>query len=215
MQFRFTRVSETKKLGPIPSVISEASTCPTTCPLKNNGCYAENFPLSMWWKRLSLNLKELSFKIRRLPEGQLWRYAIAGDLPGDGVNINKGQLAELVLANKGRRGFTYTHYLPTPDNLDAIQHAIQNGFVINMSANNLTQADYYMSLDLPTAVVLPSGTTRPVRTPGGNMVVPCPATQGEANCSTCQLCSIINRRVAIGFPAHGAKKKLVNTVAGG
>lgn len=49
-------------------------------------------------------------------------------------------LGELVAANIGRRGFTYSHYRDAAS-LEWIKHANQWGFTINLSANNLTDAD--------------------------------------------------------------------------
>lgn len=212
MKFRFTAISETKKLGPIPSVIADRGTCPTTCPLKSNGCYADNFPLSMWWGRVNLTLDDLCNKLKALPLGQLWRYAIAGDLPGDGININRGQLNQLVAAAKGTRGFAYTHYLPTPHNKRAIEEAIAEGFTINLSANNFKEVDKYKAMGLPVVTLLPKGTTLNTMTPAGHTVVPCPADTRGVTCSTCKLCSVPHRKVVVGFPTHGSKQHLAERV---
>jgi hypothetical protein len=48
--------------------------------------------------------------IRSLPAGQLWRHNQAGDLPHSGGRISRRFIRGIVAANRGRRGFTYTHH---------------------------------------------------------------------------------------------------------
>ena len=48
-------------------------------------------------------------QVRKLAKSELWRHNQAGDLAGEGDSIDLNALNELVLANRGRRGFTYTH----------------------------------------------------------------------------------------------------------
>jgi hypothetical protein len=105
MLFYFTRVSSNRKTGPMPVVTASKKTCPTSCPLQDNGCYAEAGPLAILWRAVSSGSKGISFadlsrKIRPLPRGQIWRYGQAGDLPGEGDEIDGDQLGELAAANR-------------------------------------------------------------------------------------------------------------------
>jgi len=97
-----------------------------------------------------------------------------------------------------------------------LHDAINNGFCINASANNIDQADYYHnSLNMPTVVVLPTiATEKSYQTEGGNTIVTCPATiRDDVTCATCGLCAKGDRSFIIGFPAHGARKKKANQIA--
>ena len=172
--FHFVRSSSNVKLGFIPATSTSKDSCPPTCSFKGNGCYAESGPISINWKRVSDGtrggtLDELCSHIRDLPRGQLYRHNQAGDLKPLGPGrIDTKALQQLVDANKGRKGFTYTHYLPTPSNAKAIKAANDDGFTINLSAETLAQADEYAALGIaPVVVPLPIGTDRPLRTPGG------------------------------------------------
>lgn len=111
-----TRAAGNSKTGPIPVTTSIKSTCPTSCPLKGNGCYAEAGPISWHWKAVGENrgysLEQLCEEISALPKHQLWRWAQASDLPGDGEYIDEVALAKITKANTGRNGFGYTHYDP-------------------------------------------------------------------------------------------------------
>lgn len=84
---KFIRMTENRKTGYIPVVYSDKTTCPDSCPFKQTGCYAKTGLTRFAWNRLKnsgTNTKWNSFlaEIRDLPSNQLWRYGVAGDLPG-------------------------------------------------------------------------------------------------------------------------------------
>lgn len=211
MQVSLTRISSNIKTGPIPVSTSTKAWCPTGCTLKGNGCYADSGPLAIHWKRITEGVRgvewgEFCGQIRKLPRDQLWRHNQAGDLPGDGEEIDADMLMQLCAANGGKRGFTYTHYDPFT-NRDAIAAANERGFTVNMSAESLEEADHFAALQCgPVVTLLPIGTKTQCKTPQGRRVVVCPATYREdVSCATCQLCQR-QRDVIVGFPAHGTSK---------
>jgi hypothetical protein len=148
--------------------------------------------------------------IAALPDGQLWRHNQAGDLPGDGHTVDPVALGELVCANIGKRGFTYSHYRDGAS-LSWIKTANEWGFTVNLSANSLSDADTLADTGAgPVVVVLPSDQTDNTRTPAGRRVVVCPATQrDDVSCATCQLCAR-QRDAIVGFPAHGTRKRTID-----
>jgi hypothetical protein len=205
------------KTGHIPVTVTSAAHCPPYCE-QWDGCYAKYGPVSWHWRKVSNGERgyswgELCADIAALPEGQLWRHNVSGDLLRIGFKIDAKALRQLVKANQGKRGFTYTHHNPAAgDNASLIREANAAGFTVNLSANNLPHADKLKALGIaPVAVVLPptvSGETTPkLSTPGGNVVVVCPATyRDKISCETCKLCAVVDRKVIVGFPAHGAGK---------
>lgn len=218
----FTRKSSNEKIGPIPATVSERKTCPPSCPFYDAGCYAGVGPVSWHWKKVTAgqrgdNWATLCAQVSALPVGQLWRHNVAGDLPGDGVTIDQKALGELVRANMKKRGFTYTHYPATADNLDAVRVANLHGFTINLSANNLEHADQLAALNVaPVVTVLPEHNDGvKLTTPAGRPVAICPATYRDTNCKECQLCQRQDRAVIVGFPAHGAQKRAADIIARG
>jgi len=221
LRVHLTLKSRNKKTGEIPVSTTTAATCPDACPLRDNGCYAlflHGFWQSVTSGRNGGTWKAFIRNLAKIPAGQLWRMNQAGDLPGDRVSLDADKLAELAQANKGRRGFTYTHYSPTPHNLKAIAAAIAEGFVINLSANNLKHADRLAALGVaPVACVLPGtvdgNVTRTLETPAGRKVAVCPATYLDTNCKACGLCARADRGVIVGFPAHGAGNKRASAIA--
>jgi hypothetical protein len=206
--------SANTKTGPIPVSTTTRATCPLNCAMRE-GCYASSGPLALHWNAVSNGTRGTDWStfvgaIAALPDGQLWRHNQAGDLPGDGHTVDPVALGQLVAANTGRRGFTYTHYRDA-QSLDWVRHANQWGFTVNLSANDLRDADTLADTGAgPVVVVLPSDATDNTRTPAGRRVVVCPATQrDDVSCATCQLCAR-QRETIVGFPAHGTRKRTID-----
>ena len=212
--YHFSPCSRNAKTGPIPTSTTAADTCPRSCPMFST-CYAKGGPQAMHWNKVTnrergRTLRNLCDHVSALPENQVWRHNVSGDLPGTGERINGRQLQLLVNANAGKRGFTYTHKRPeVADNAAHIARANRDGFTINLSANTLAETDEYLALDIgPVVTVLPADQTENTRTPNGARVVVCPATQrDDVTCATCKLCQVRDRGVVIGFPVHGSRKR--------
>jgi hypothetical protein len=216
VQVGLTMVSRNVKTGAIPVSITERKTCPDSCPFKKTVCYADNGPLAIHWNRISdgragTGWYEFLDKVKAMPRFQLWRHNQAGDLPGNGDTLDRIALAELVDANRGRRGFTYTHKpLKDSEDVEAVRNANRQGFTVNLSGNNLEHADELADKDCaPVVCVLPADVVGnvPVHTPKGRRVVVCPATyRDNTTCASCGLCARADRKVIVGFPVHGNGK---------
>src|SRR5215204_3177658 len=112
--YHLVRYSQNRKLGGMPASISTSATCPMRCPLKDRGCYARFGPLSWQWAKVTAGTLGGSWAqfvaaVRALPRGILWRHNEAGDLPGTGDRLDTRKLLELAQANRGKRGYAYTH----------------------------------------------------------------------------------------------------------
>jgi hypothetical protein len=228
IQVHFTLSSSNAKTGAIPVSTTSANTCPDSCPLKfGGGCYANGGPLGMHWRKVTDGKRGSGWEdfrraVASLPQGQLWRHNQAGDLPGENDRISVPMLEDLVRANKGRRGFTYTHK-PVLDrqrgevveNREAIAKANREGFTINLSANGLKHADELAALKIaPVVTLLPSGIEDNTTTPNGRKVVVCPAQKIDGiTCAKCRLCARADRSVIIGFIPHGNAKRKTGAVA--
>ena len=123
---------------------------------------------------------------------------------------------KIARANRGRRGFTYTHKPATRDNLAAIREAHALGFTINLSADNAAAADRLARHNLPVVVVIPANADKVSRTPRGRKIVLCPAESSDrVTCATCGLCAVADRSYFIGFKPKGIRRKHVNKLAQG
>lgn len=225
MNFHLTPVSGNAKTGPIPVSTSHKDTCPDACPLKAKGCYASGGPSNIHWKAVTegkrgVDWEQFLLQVKAIRKGSLWRHNQAGDLPGKNELIDAVALDQLVMANKGRKGFTYTHYNPFEGlNGAVIEVANTQGFTINLSGNNMQHADELKAnFKAPVVVIMPMADENPkVRyTPAGNKVVRCPAEYSDkVSCATCGLCQVADRNYIIGFTAHGVSKKHVSLIAKG
>ena len=231
-KFLITRRSANPITGPIMVTTSPRFTCPAACLLKKTGsgplagaCYAEHGALGGYvWTLLDRALAgetimngvrvygfdELLYVIRSLPPGSIWRHNVAGDLISNNqVTIDRSALRSLTEANRGRRGFTFTHYdvINNLANRQAIQEANETGFTINLSANSLEHADQLADLRIaPVTVILSEYADKNMRTPAGRLVVICPTrTHPGVTCATCGLCAR-QRSTFIGLPATGGLK---------
>lgn len=220
MRVHLTPKSKNAKTGPIPVSTTERRSCPDACPFKGNGCYAESGPLLLHWRKVSEGERGMSWakfcdKIEALPADQLWRHNQAGDLPHSAGDIDMLALGRLVTANRGKRGFTYTHHVMNATNVRAVKFANELGFTINLSANNLKHADELLAKKCgPVVTVVPSGVRENTVTPNGAKVVICPATvRDDVSCASCQLCQRANRDCVVAFPAHGTQQKKASEVA--
>lgn len=222
MLVHFSIRSSNVKTGPIPVSTASAETCSDDCPLKGNGCYAGSGPLSWHWRKVTAGLRGVSWSeycnaIETLDDGQLWRHAQAGDLPGVNHAIDGLMLAQLIAANEGKRGFTYTHkpVLTNKRNAMLVRLANAQGFTINLSANNLAQADQLSDLAIgPVVTIVAIDAPEKQTTPAGRTVIVCPAqSRDDITCASCGLCQRQDRTVIVGFRAHGTAKRKAERIA--
>ena len=240
-----TMKSNNKKVGKIPVSTTTAATCPSVCPFNHaneGGCYANAGPLAMHWAKVSEGQRGDTWsvfigKVANMKADTLWRHNQAGDLPGDGKLLDAQANFQLSEANKGKRGWTYTHYdvLNYEGNALIVQEMVADGFVVNLSGNNLAHADALYDLGIaPVTTVMPIEYERKsvkgewtetlaeykarvdvsnIKTGAGRKVTVCPATyMDDVSCESCGLCARL-RDTIVGFPAHGNGKKKADAVA--
>ena len=225
MKVHFKRISGNDKTGPIPVTMSPKDSCPDNCGLKGSGCYAQSGNVNIHWSRLSdgrydnsnnvFEWSEFCAQIKALPRRQIWRHNSAGDLPAIGSTIDSAMMLELIEANKGRAGFTYTHHavIDNPENQRVVKYSNDNGFTVNLSADNLEMADNLSDLNIgPVVCIMPIDCNKVEKTPKGRFIVQCPATYNDdVTCSNCGICAK-QRKAIIGFPVHGTGKKKAQKV---
>ena len=213
--------SSNAKVGPIFITNSSRDTRPDSCPFIKNGCYADaGFHTRLNWDKVTAGSRGDSFevfldKIAAIKDGSLWRHNVSGDLAGSNDVIDVDKLQKLTQANTGKRGFTYTHYPVTDDNLAAVEAANAGGFTVNLSANSAAEAVRYAQSDTTAPIVC----VLPIDSPAkqvidGVTIVTCPATyKDDVTCKSCKLCSVADRSVVVGFPAHGTQAKKAQLIA--
>jgi hypothetical protein len=216
MRTLFVAKSGNRKVGPIPVTYRERKSCPPSCPQYRKGCYGDDFHTSLAWNladRSGLTTRQLAAKIAALPDGQLWRGEVVGDIVGVGEKVDAYELGLIVRANIGRKGFTYSHK-QSAQAIRWIRHANAWGYTINLSADDAGEADRLADLQAgPVVCIVPVDTPEHSYTPSGRAIVICPAQTRDLTCSVCQLCQKADRKSIVGFRAHGTKTNLVNARA--
>ena len=163
-------------------------------------------PLAIHWAQVSsgkrgLDLETFCDQLRALPAGTPFRHNQAGDLPGANDRIDREAAESIAKAAAHLDGWTYTHY-PPRGNLRSLR-AVSRGLVVNLSANDLAQADEYSRTGLPVVCVVPADHPERSTTPDGRPVVVCPEQTGRAaSCADCMLCARPSRRVVVAFRRH-------------
>jgi len=209
--------SDPKKSDPVATTISSKSTC-YKCPFTGLGCYAENFPMSLHWGRVSDGSRGVDWRqhladLATLPQGGKLRLNAAGDLPQTMGRISRRYLTALsdVVKDRALKAWTYTHHDPASgENAALIRRAQRSGLTINVSTETESAADRAVAAGLPAVLACPSSETRNTwHTPAGNVVLVCPAQRRDTSCSDCMLCHQggRGRRVIVAFVAHGTSKK--------
>ena len=159
-----------RKTGDIPTAYVARESCPLDCPLLGRGCYAETGNVGLHWRRMRGVpwARFCQMVAEKLGPRQVWRYAVAGDLPGFRGLIDRAALQLLTAANMRRPVIAYTHK-PVLDgehpaalaNRRFIAEAIAGGFLVNLSANDPYHADALADLDLaPVVTILPHAYAR-------------------------------------------------------
>lgn len=222
----FTARSEDPSLGPIPASCTfyvprfDVMQALAAQYARAKGPLTEGLILRRYLRFLSadpgLSWDAFCEQVALLPPGQLWRHNVKGDLPGDPLQfqLDAEPLEQLVRANRGKRGFTFSRFHPKfADNAELIAYATLMGFTVNMEANSLTEADELLKWQIaPVVVRVPEDTPPILHTPDDNQVVICPQSlRRGVTCATCQLCAQAEPRHRdrdrdiVAFPIPGLK----------
>lgn len=218
-RYKLTPRSSNTKTGPIATTMSDRGTCPDSCLFKGSGCYADNFPLSLHWDRLTRgetggDWLDLVHQLRRasLPAGSLLRHNVAGDLPHDAGKISKAGAHNLaaIFREANVQAFTYTHHKQDGHNLPTIREISSRGLFVNLSCDSEEQASKRHREGFAAVCVVRDDETRKAWTDShGTRFKVCPAQLADGvTCQTCKACAG-PRDYVVAFIAHGAKRRKV------
>lgn len=195
-----TLKSGNSKIGPLAQTTREQSSCPTTCPLFSNGCYARGriFTQATKWGREELDqVRALS---KTLPPGRGLRLNVAGDFLSEDGTPDVEYISACNAVAEERPDvmiIAYTH---------AWRTLTPNMFRFGVNASCETDAE------IEEARAMGWGTVTINAEPGamvaGTRIVRCPAeTRDDVTCATCMLCAKTPKiNTTVTFTAHGAGK---------
>jgi hypothetical protein len=207
----FIPESGDKKTGRISVTYTDNSSCPARCPFKGHGCYAENFPCCLQWKKAPVKgvvASELKQVINNSAHTNVIRHNVAGDLgKNNSNNIDKDLLDSLITAYEGLTAYTYTHTAINKHNVELVKKASDKGFVINFSTETVKDMKKAVQAGC-NAVITVNSMENNVTTVEGVKIVKCPNSyKDNMQCKNCGLCWLKNRKFVVAFPVHGNKKR--------
>jgi len=206
--------SSNSKIGNIAATyLPIKSTCPSTCALKDNGCYAQIGNVGFQVRRLErLTEGKKAYDIIRaeareiiakgkLANGKTLRLHVSGDARTD----KSAKLLAKAANYWDGKVYTYTHawrsvnreswgaisVLASCENIEDAKAALKRGYVPSIVVSEHVGARTYMK--------------------DGVKVIPCPSQTKGITCEQCNLCMndkmLLEQGAAIGFAVHGTSKK--------
>lgn len=200
------------------------NSCPTTCALRNNGCYGENSYVGIISRRLDRESEKLSaleiakaeakvidnsYNRKGIPPETILRLHVSGDsrtVAGSKI-INKA--IGRWINRGGKVAFSYSHcwknvnrdiwnnvsMLASIDSIEDVDLAVKNGYACTIVVADHLSDKFY-------------------RLKGSDIKwVPCPAQVKKISCIDCKLCfnadKLYNINCGIVFSAHGIRKNII------
>jgi len=209
-----TRNSKTGRVD--LSVYRSHGTCSPTCPLWNNGCYAENYPnLFMIADRYGFEgddytpLIEAIDKVRSMSgKNAVVRFNVSGDYLDDHNQPDKAYI-EATNHARGLNVLSYTHawrvldpqWFYTTTRPNASCDTLRDVVIARDAGWSTTIVDPYDGID-------PWGEAMAAREGFLN----CLHTEVGLQCVDCKLCARTSRKSTVVFPVHGTKKRAAKEV---
>ena len=211
-------ISENSKLGKISVTMASQSSCPSSCPLRGAGCYAETGRANLVTSRLNLSpernatiIAQLEAEaIRRLSGRRMLRLHAVGDCTTDeGAKLLAEACAEHT-AKMGKKVYTYTHGHETA-------RESWGDISVLRSCETMTQVEKAHNDGYASALVVESHPSDLAQKNGEFTIIPCPQQTGRVkDCASCQMCTndkkLHAKKAVIAFAIHGAREKRAKEV---
>lgn len=217
--------SKNSKVGDVSATYVALKSCPTSCPLRGEGCYAELGKVGMYVRRLDRNAagqdvdgRDMARAEAREIDSLSGKRALRLHVSGDSRTFVNARIvanaAERYMARGGQKVWSYTHAWR-----DVAREA-WGAVSVLASCESLDDAAQALDEGYAPAVVVdahPADGKASRVNAHGIKLIPCPAqTRDDVTCADCKLCwnddMLRSRRAAIAFAAHGPKAKQVRTL---
>lgn len=206
--------SGNEKVGQISITYASQASCPTTCPLRNSGCYAELGRIGMITQKLNQSTadalevaREEAEAIRKLAKTSIRPLRLHG--VGDCPTAESADIVSEACEEYKGPVYTYTHAWRD------VPRAAWRDVSVLASGESLDDAVDAMEQGYAAAIVVPEHEgPRPYIgfDSRGNAVLvqPCPQqTTPGVTCNTCRLCmkdeKLLSQKRVIAFAAHGQR----------
>lgn len=201
-------ISANKKTGYVAATYASQSSCPSSCPLFKQGCYAETGHVGIQTHRLNKSLiidqteiAQIEAKgIRSLKGGIPLRVHVVGDCA---TNESASIVSQAMIEYKGN-AWTYTHAWRDVD------HSSWNGAAVLASCESTEDVKAASAKGYATALIVDKHDSDNAYIRDGIKIIPCPEQTKGVQCNSCKLCfKPQNLKGTIGFAAHGIQVKKV------
>lgn len=209
--------SDNSKIGRASATYAAQATCPTTCPLLNNGCYAEDGYVAFTTKRLAGNVRQETPEelaqaeadaVDQLPGTRPLRLHVVGDCTTDAGARILAAAAARYTAKHGQVVWTYTHAWRQ------IKRKSWGGIKVRASVESVSEAAEAKRRGYPVMLVVAEHLGAWAYPTEAGKTIPCVNQTRGATCTDCKLCWTSDETIAIA--AHGrAVKKVRGVVARG
>lgn len=204
-------------------------TCPDSCPLKNNGCYAETGNAGFQTRRLNALAAKANTKrgrvalireiatleaagIRKLSGDRQLRVHVVGDCTDHiAASLVGGAMLDHT-AKQGKAAWTYTHAWRT------VPKKAWVGAAVVASCDHISDIPHARAKGYGTSVLTPKHPTNHLYKLGGETIIPCPAQfkHNGHRVVTCEFCTLCKRpdflrekKLSVGFEPDGTTGKKV------
>jgi len=200
------KASKNAKIGEAAATYAAQQTCPSACPLRNAGCYAESGNVRYVTQRLNRTrarpltiAREEARQIDALPGDRPLRVHVVGDCPTDASARLVSAAMERYTQRSGMPAWTYTHAWRD------VKRASWGNASVLASCESTADVRKAQRKGYATAIVIDG------EGPTDTRIVKCPAqTHSDVTCASCRLCMDAPRlhagRISIAFQVHGAGK---------
>lgn len=205
--------SNNKKIGVMSATYVSQESCPTSCVLYRNGCYAESGTMGIHTNRLNKVPPSSPEAIAQAEadaiDGLTGRLPLRVHVVGDCSTPEAARIVGSAMvrheAKHGQPAYTYTHAWRE------VAHADWQGATVLASCETVEQVQDARARGYATALVVQSSSGLP----RGQGMVKCPNQINGTTCVDCGLC--LNPRlgeygITIVFETHGARKGKANAV---
>lgn len=210
---RAVQWSENAKVGRASVTYATQATC-IDCPLKGNGCYAENGPLGFLTRRMNREAEgATTYDLAKAEadaidglkaQGQGLRIHGVGDAPTNRAAKAISAAARRFAKRGGGKAWSYTHAWRR------VARQSWAGVSILASCETTGQVREAHARGYATAIVVDRFRSAAAYTVDGVKLLPCPSMTKGVTCVSCGLCMNADRLHAAGltiaFEAHGARQ---------
>lgn len=194
-------------------------TCPSTCPHKNNGCYAQMGYVGYQVSRLErvtegqkyydIIRKEAQEIVKNGPRanGRTLRLHVSGDVRTNATALLLGKAA----TKWDGQVYSYTH------SWRQIKRSSWKNISILASCENIKQAKEAWKHGYAASIIVAKHEQDKAYMMDDMKIIPCPQQTRDITCENCGLCMkdkmLHQQKAVIAFAAHGvAKKKVILTI---